>query len=339
MDRGVSGSRTGLHGRPLMVRCLVAGTTLSALLVLVAVGYVMARESGPRETVQPASHAETHVPAAEHEPNAIDHVTDSTEWDLFPSLKGIRLDKWVLPEIFGLQLTKFMILELLAAGLILLLYVPLARRMQSGEPPRGMLANLLEMVLTFVRDQIARPNIGEHDADRYVPFLWTLFLFILVNNLFGLIPLGGSPTASPSVVIALALWAFFFIHGAGVRTQGLGHYLKAQWPDIDVPFPMDYIIKPVVCFIEITGILVRNAVLAVRLFANMFAGHMVLATILIFIYAASTQAAGLFWTVTVSSVVGMVVLDLLELFIACLQAFIFAFLTSLFMGMAMHPQH
>ena len=148
-----------------------------------------------------------------------------------------------------------MILELLAAGLILLLYVPLARRMQSGEPPRGMLANLLEMVLTFVRDQIARPNIGEHDADRYVPFLWTLFLFILVNNLFGLIPLGGSPTASPSVVIALALWAFFFIHGAGVRTQGLGHYLKAQWPDIDVPFPMDYIIKPVVCFIEITGIL------------------------------------------------------------------------------------
>jgi F-type H+-transporting ATPase subunit a len=324
--------------------------TLLTLLSLSAIGYLLAEEKHPAQApaIPHQGETESHSASA-HKPDAVEHVMDQHVWELFPSLAGRRLlgiplDKWKLPTIrVGnytlLRISKFMILELVAAGLIVLLYVPLARRLQSGEPPRGAWANILEVLLTFIRDQVARPNIGEHDADRYVPFLWTMFLFILFNNLFGLVPLGGSPTASTSVTIALAICAFFAIHGSAIAKMGFLHYLKSLWPQIDVPFPLGYVIKPVVCVIEIVGVLVRNGVLAVRLFANMFAGHVVLATILIFIYTAASLTVGLWATITVSSILGMVALNLLELFIAFLQAFIFVFLTSLFMGMAMHPAH
>jgi F-type H+-transporting ATPase subunit a len=104
---------------------------------------------------------------------------------------------------------------------------------------------------------------------------------------------------------------------------------------------MGYFVKPLVFAIEVVGILVRNGVLAVRLFANMFAGHMVLATLLIFIKAAGVAGAhpALWGAITVSSVLGILALSLLELFVAFLQAYIFTFLTSLFMGMALTPQH
>jgi F-type H+-transporting ATPase subunit a len=280
-----------------------------------------------------------------------------------------------------------MVLELIAALLVIAVYVPLARRIQSGEPPRGAWDNFFEALLTFVRDQVAKPSL-EQQADRYVPFLWTIFLFILFNNLLGMVPFLGSATASIYVTGALALVVFFAIHGGAIVELGLapehgshaghhggphdghhgahshghdgpgpGHggqgdavtlevvqrgavrYAQSLWPPIDVPFPMGYFIKPLVCLIEVVGLLVRNAVLAVRLFANMFAGHMVLATLLLFIRMAAHVNVGLWSAVTLSSVLGIVALSLLELFIAFLQAYIFTFLTALFMGMAMHPQH
>ena len=190
-----------------------------------------------------------------------------------------------------------------------------------------------------MRNEIARPSLGEHDADKYVPFLWTMFLFILFNNLLGMIPFGGSATASVYVTGALALCVFFAIHGSAVAKMGFVHYLESMWPHIDVPFPMGIFIKPLVFIIEIVGICVRNAVLAVRLFANMFAGHMVLAMILLFIKMAANVHPGLWATITIGSVLGIVALSLLEIFVAFLQAYIFTFLTSLFMGMALHPQH
>jgi F-type H+-transporting ATPase subunit a len=121
---------------------------------------------------------------------------------------------------------------------------------------------------------------------------------------------------------------------------GLIRYLQSLWPHIDIPIPVaGFLIKVVVFVIEIIGILARNGVLAVRLFANMFAGHMVLATILIFIQITANQHWALWGTVTVTSVLGILALSLLELFVAFLQAYIFTFLTSLFMGMAINPQH
>ncbi|HEV3255635.1 MAG TPA: F0F1 ATP synthase subunit A, partial [Gemmataceae bacterium] len=148
---------------------------------------------------------------------------------------------------------------------------------------------------------------------------------------------GASPTASIYVTGALAVCVFFAIHGSAVAKMGLIPYVKSQWPHMDVPFPLGYFLKPMVFGIEIIGTVVRNAVLAVRLFANMFAGHMVLATILLFITVAVQP---LLWvSITATSIAGVVALSLLEIFVAFLQAYIFVFLTALFMGLALHPQH
>src|SRR5262249_5384245 len=159
------------------------------------------------------------------------------------------------------------------------------------------------------------------DADRFVPFLWTLFLFILFNNLLGMLPFAGSPTASIYVTGALALCVFFAIHGSATAKMGFWHYLKSYWPQIEVPFMMGIVLKPLIFVLELNGALVRNLVLAVRLFANMFAGHMVLATLLTFIALAGGVSFALWSTITVSSVLGMVALSLLEIFVAFLQAY------------------
>jgi F-type H+-transporting ATPase subunit a len=279
-------------------------------------------------------------PAKEEGPKALEHVLDDPTggWHLFNVVgpKEIHLK----PRL-GFQITKFMVLEVISALLVAAIYIPMARRLQRGDVPRGAWDNTFESLLTFIRNEIARPNIGEHDADRFVPFLWTLFLFVLFNNLLGMVPFLGSATASIYVTGALAVIAFFAIHGSAIAKMGFAHYVESLWPHFDVPFPLGLIIKPLVFVIEVIGVLVRNAVLAVRLFANMFAGHMVLATILIFIYmAAQAQVALWLWgTITLASILGIVALSLLEIFVAFLQAYIFVFLTSLFMGMAMHPEH
>jgi len=265
--------------------------------------------------------------AAEHgegTPNPIEHVVDKAIFEV----GGFKM------------LTKYMILEALAAGLIIAIYVPLAKRIQSGESPKGPFQNFFEVFLTFVRDDIAKPNLGEHDADKYVPFLWTLFLFILFCNLLGLFPYGGSPTANIFATGGLALIVFFAIHGSAIAKMGTPTYLKSLWPHLDIPIPVvGFLINLFVCVIEIFGNLIKNGVLAIRLFANMLGGHSALAMIMLFILITAKGALGLWITVTFSSVMGAFFLNLLELLVAALQTYIFVFLTALFMGMALHPPH
>jgi F-type H+-transporting ATPase subunit a len=284
-----------------------------------------------------AAHADAPHP---HDP--FEELQDSWHWPILKSLGlEFHLPHWggggtvVLFE----GISKFMILELIAAGLILAIYVPLSKRVASGAPARGPWDNAFESVLTFIRNDIAKPNLGEHDADRYTPFLWTLFLFILFNNLLGMFPYMGSPTANLYVTGALALCSFGMMHGAAIANMGLGHYLQAQWPHMDVPFGMGYFLKPMIFAIEMLGTVIKSGVLAVRLFANMFAGHTVLAMILAFIVTAAGASLTLWGAISLASVLGVVALSLLELFVAFLQAYIFVFLTALFMGMALHPAH
>ena len=99
---------------------------------------------------------------------------------------------------------------------------------RNGDLPRGRCWNAFESLLTFVRNEIARPNIGEHDADKYVPFLWTLFLFILFCNLLGMLPFLGSPTASIWVTGGLALCSFVMLHGAAIAKMGRSHYFEVD---------------------------------------------------------------------------------------------------------------
>jgi F-type H+-transporting ATPase subunit a len=283
-----------------------------------------------------------------HAHDPLDHVMDSTKIETFESFghHEIPIPALFTYRMFGQEFqfpTKYMLLELVAAVLVAVFYIPLARKMKSGELPSGWRENAREVLLTFIRDEVARPAIG-HDADRFMPFLWTMFLFILFNNLLGLIPFFGSATGNIYVTAGMALCVFIAIHGSGAAKMGFGHYVMSMWPHFEVPYGLGYLIKPLVFVIEWMGVIVRNAVLAVRLFANMFAGHVVLAVILIFIAVAghANQTFGdyaLWGTVSVLSVLAEVALSLLELFVAFLQAYIFTFLASLFIGFAIHPAH
>jgi F-type H+-transporting ATPase subunit a len=275
--------------------------------------------------------------------NPLEHVLDQKDqWTIFDQLIP---GGWGIPlisfELFGrrVPITKFMILELIVAGLVAAIFIPLCRRAEKGGLPRGPWWNAFESLLTFIRDDVAKPNIGEHDADRYVPFLWTMFVFILFCNLLGMVPLLGSPTASLYTTLGLALCSFVIIHGAAIAKMGFFHYVKSLWPKIDVPI-LGLPISLMIFVIELASSVIKSGVLAVRLFANMFAGHTVLAMLLLFIVTVGNAGFSFLWTgVTVASVLGVVALSLLELFVAFLQAYIFVFLTALFMGMAMNPEH
>jgi F-type H+-transporting ATPase subunit a len=236
---------------------------------------------------------------------------------------------------FEFKLTKFMVIELIVAILIFVFFVALARTLKGGAIPRGRFRNMLEAMLLYFRDSVARPCIGHHDGDKFVPFLWTIFFFILGCNLFGMIPWMGSPTASLSVTASLALVTFLVVIGSGMRKMGPAGFWKAQVPHMDVPGPLKFFLIPMIFVIEVFGLVVKHGVLAVRLLANMMGGHVVLAVILAFI-AASAQSLW-WWGVMPASVLGATALSMLELFVAFLQAYIFTFLSALFIGMAVHP--
>jgi F-type H+-transporting ATPase subunit a len=268
------------------------------------------------------------------------HVKDANAFH-FPG--GVRLD---LPkfafDVAGyhceFQLTKFMVLELVAAAIMLVLFLTLAWRIRGGRLPRGRLWNMLEVLLLFVRDKVARPAIGRKDADRFLPFLWTAFFFILFCNLLGLVPWAGSPTGSFSVTTALAVMALATVVGSGIKRFGIVGFWTGLVPHMELPLVMAIFIKPMVFVIEVVGLFIKHFVLSVRLLANMFAGHLVLAVILSFIAATAGQNFAVWSGVTLSSIFGATALNLLELFVALLQAYIFAFLSALFIGMAVH-QH
>jgi F-type H+-transporting ATPase subunit a len=263
--------------------------------------------------------------------SALDHVMDGFIWH-FVEIWHFHVP---LPYFrvghheFGL--TKYSILMMVAAGLILWIYLPLAKKIKNGEPPTGLFWNAFESLLTFVRDKIARPNIGK-DADQYVPFLWTIFLFVLFCNLLGMVPFLGSPTASFTVTAVLAVSVYVFIHVNSIMKFGWKNHLKAFAPPLDMPLYLKIPILGMLWPIEFLGLIIKCFVLAVRLFANMFAGHIVLGTILLFIPLLANASESLFWTVSIASWMGVVALSLLELFVALLQAYLFTFLTALFFG-------
>lgn len=338
----------------------------------------------------------------------LEHSKDSAVWTFFDnSLTGkVEIHLPAIPLPFRekpLQITKFMVIELLAALLLVAIYVPIARRARSGEPPRGLFWNCFEAILTFLRDEVAKPYIGERDADRFVPYIWTVFLFILFCNLLGMIPFLGSPTGDLSVTGALAFCSFLLIHGAAIQYQlqhgghhghdehpehhehhmheerpaespaathhpvghaehghrgssqpdsassrvpwllapivGLWRYIRAHVPDTGIPLIFGFPLIVMIVAIEFLGHFIKATVLAVRLFANIFAGHTVLAFIMAFIVMAKNAGPVVWGIVTLGSVFGVVALSLLEIFVAFLQAFIFTFLTALFLGFQLHMEH
>ena len=143
---------------------------------------------------------------------------------------------------------------------------------------------MLDATLLYVRDEIAIPGMGSHDAKRFLPFVWTVFFFVLALNLIGMIPGLGAPTASISVTAAFAIAVFFVVIGTGMKKMGVVGFLKAQAPHIDVPPALKLVLLPMIWAIEVFGLMIKHMVLAVRLFANMFAGHLVLGVFLSLIH-------------------------------------------------------
>ncbi len=284
----------------------------------------------------------------------IDHVLDEEKhWTIFTNLfGGFEVPLPFVENLFGtgytFRVTKFMILELIAAVLIFVIFTRVARKAQGGAPPKGAFQNAFEGLLTFIRDDIAHPNLHE-DTDKYTPFLWTAFLFILFCNLLGLVPLLGSPTASIYMTLGLALYSLCLFHGAAIAKMGVVHYFQSLWPGVEKQMPFAFgvgwafgvVISLMIFLIEFAGTFIKSAVLALRLFVNMFAGHMIIASILFLILVVGeSQGLTLTWSIaTVLSVAGVVALSLLELLVAFLQAYVFTFLTAIFMGLALHPSH
>jgi F-type H+-transporting ATPase subunit a len=260
----------------------------------------------------------------------VKHVNDAHAFEL-PF--GIEFE---LPKVLGHQITKFMVLELVAAVLMVLIFVPLARRLADGKPPKGRFWNMFEAIVVFLRNGVVRPAIGSHDADRFLPVILTLFFFILFCNLMGLVPSFGSPTASFSVTAPLAALTFLTGVGAGMKKYGLIGFWTGLCPPMDIPAVLKIVMVPLVLVLEIVGLLIRYSVLAIRLLANMFGGHLGLAIIIGFIPAA---AGSLLWFgVAPMALFGATAISMLELFVAFLQAYVFSFLAALFIGMNVH-QH
>jgi F-type H+-transporting ATPase subunit a len=191
------------------------------------------------------------------------------------------------------------------------------------------------VVVIFVRDQVARPTIGSHDGDRFAPFLLTLFFFVLTCNLLGLVPWAGSPTGALATTGALAAITFLTVIAAGSAKMGVVGFWTGLVPHIDVPLVIRIPLWIMIFAIEVLGLCIKHFVLAMRLLANMMAGHVVLAVLVAFIAASAGSLA--YFGVMPMSILGSVALSLLELFVAFLQAYIFAFLAGLFIGMAIHP--
>jgi len=265
------------------------------------------------------------------------HVKDSYSFhfpDFFPGPAH-----WHYPQPFedlGLRLSKFMLLELAVAGVMLAVFVSLARKMASGQPVRGRFLNLFEAMVLFVRDGVARPAIGRKDGDRFLPFLWTIFFFVLFCNLAGMVPWAGSPTGSISVTAAMATMTFVTVVITGMKKFGPVGFWTGLVPHMELPFVLALFVKPMLFAIEVMGLGIKHTILSVRLLANMFAGHLVLAVILSFI--AATAASPLWYGVMPASLLGATALSMLELFVAFLQAYVFVFLSALFIGMSVH-QH
>ena len=190
----------------------------------------------------------------------------------------------------GFCISKYMVIQLVVAAILIWLFSRLARAVRDGRPAKGKLWNLLETFLLFIRDEVARPAIGKQDADRFVPLLWTIFLFVLGCNLMGMLPWVGAPTASFGVTLGLAVVTFATGLVYGSRRFGILGYWKNLVPSMGLPLPLAIPIVPMLFVIEVLGLLIKHAVLGVRLLANMVAGHLVLVALMGLAVAAAASS-------------------------------------------------
>lgn len=236
----------------------------------------------------------------------------------------------------GFAISKFMIIEVVVALVLLGLFTWLARRIQSGAAPKGKVWNLLESFLTFIKTDIVEKGISPKESPRFLPLFWTLFLFILGCNLAGMVPWAGSPTAALAVTAVLAVVVLLVGAAFGIQKFGVLGYLKNLSPHLGLPTYIAIFVVPMVWLIEFGSLFIKHGILAVRLLANMVAGHLVILGIMALAFGASVVGMhpGAWAALTVPAVFGAVIISMLELFVAFLQAYVFTLLAALFVGAA-----
>lgn len=265
------------------------------------------------------------------------HLADSPEWETpfgvvhLPQFAPVHLG----PITLDLSITKHVLFMMIAAVLVAVLLIVAARgaarehRAGAEQGPKGA-ANVVEAFILYLRDEVALKNIG-HGGQRFVPYVITVFFFILFCNLLGLLPWGASPTGNISVTAALAVMTFIVVEVAGMKTLGFKGYMGTIF---FLPPGVPTLMKPFILLImtpvELLGKLTKPFALAIRLYANMTAGHAV-----VLAFTGMLVLAGLANTLFVAPApilmaVGILVL---EVFVGFLQAYIFAMLTAVFIGL------
>lgn len=241
---------------------------------------------------------------------------------------------------------------MIVAGLLLILLIPRLVRVPKTDDeverltPRGP-RNAIDAICQFLREFVCRPNMGPY-TDRFIPYIWSVFFFILTCNLLGLLPLEpitkwilkpfglkhgvyGTATGNIWVTGTLATCTLMMIVINGLRLHGMA-YVKHFFMG---PFPINCLIA----FLEVIGLLAKSFALSIRLFANMMAGHILLAVLVGFVGMAAAAGAVVGFAIAVPVVLGSVAIMMLELFVAFLQAFIFTFLSAVFIGQAVNLHH
>jgi F-type H+-transporting ATPase subunit a len=258
--------------------------------------------------------------------------------------------------VYRFYITNHLSMTFVSAVLVLLVFFHVANRVKpkgqglDAYKTRGRLSQLFETMCTFVRDEVVRPNLGDL-TDKYIYYIWTVFFFVLFANVLGLVPIGymlqtatgdthlshwgGSATGNLSLNIMLALCSFIGILYVGIRETGfktfMAHFNPLGWDD-----PKMLVIGIPLYVLEWMGLLIKCTVLAMRLFGTMMSGHLVIAAFVGLVFMARESSYGLAYGVEISVILLGILLTLLELFICFLQAFIFTFLTVLFISMVAH---
>ena len=283
----------------------------------------------------------------EHEHNGYRLVTDHYKEQLkeqgytAAQLKGlynetiVAVDENGLPskdiKVYDFSLTRNVVQMILALALLVWILIAVAKRYAKGEgvktAPKG-LQNLIEPLVTFIRDEVAMPNLG-HKYRKYMPYLLTIFFFILINNVIGLIPGTANVTGNIAFTLVLGVISFIVI---------LFSTNKHYWAHIFNP-PVPGGVKPIMIPVEFLGIFTKPIALIVRLFANMIAGHIIIICLISLIFIFGNLSKGVGWGFSPVSIAFTVFIYFIEILVAFLQAYIFTNLTAVFIGQAFEGSH
>jgi F-type H+-transporting ATPase subunit a len=254
-------------------------------------------------------------------------------YEVEPGATALTLDDEEHPtnaaKLLDFSITKSLFGSLMVGLIIFLLFSGLAKQYKKKSIPTGS-GRFLEPLVLYVRDEIARPNIGEEKHKKYMPYLLTVFFFIWISNLLGLTPLGFNITGQIAITVCLALFTFFIVQFSGNKD-----YWKHIFWMPDVPVLMKIALIP----IEVLGIFTKPFSLLIRLFANITAGHFVVMSLIALMIVLKAQF-GAFGSTGISLLLSLFI-SVIEILVAFLQAFIFTMLSALFIGMAVaeHDHH